>query len=276
MSDTIPAVYAAINKVQAALAKNGVGKDSTNTQQGFKFRGVDAVMNAVSMPCADAGLCILPRYLSRTVTERATKSGNALFAVVVEGEFDFVATKDGSKHTVRTIGEAMDSADKATNKAMAAAYKYAVLQAFSIPTEGDNDADAHTHDVAASQTPHSAPQATPKAPAAAAPKSAPQASQAPRQAAQPTSTFTAGIVDVATKSGTTQNGREWTVYRIEFDNGTKASTFDHAIGNTAQSLAGAGVPVTCEVKPSRDGKGTDLVTMTDASDLGADDPDLGF
>jgi hypothetical protein len=39
----------------------------------------------------------------------------------------------------------MDSGDKATNKAMSAAYKYAAFQAFSIPTESDNDADASTH-----------------------------------------------------------------------------------------------------------------------------------
>jgi hypothetical protein len=32
---------------------------------------------------------------------------------------------------------------------MSAAYKYAAFQAFAIPTEGDNDADAHTHEVAA-------------------------------------------------------------------------------------------------------------------------------
>ena len=45
----------------------------------------------------------------------------------------------------------MDSADKATNKAMSAAYKYAAIQAFCIPTEGDNDADATTHEVAPRQ-----------------------------------------------------------------------------------------------------------------------------
>jgi hypothetical protein len=47
------------------------------------------------------------------------------------------------------IGEAMDSGDKSSNKAMSAAYKYAAFQAFCIPTEGDNDADATTHDVRA-------------------------------------------------------------------------------------------------------------------------------
>ncbi len=50
-------------------------------------------------------------------------------------------------HTVRTFGEAMDRGDKATNKAMSAAYKYAAFQTFAIPTEGDNDADASSHEV---------------------------------------------------------------------------------------------------------------------------------
>lgn len=142
-------VYQAINKVQAALSKTGISKDRTNTQgSGYKFRGIDDVYNAVSPLLAEHGLCILPRVLARSCEERVSKNGGALFYVTVEAEFDFVAAEDGSKHTVKTFGEAMDSGDKATNKAMSAAYKYAAFQAFSIPTEGDNDADAHTHEAA--------------------------------------------------------------------------------------------------------------------------------
>jgi hypothetical protein len=88
----------------------------------------------------------LPRILTRESVERQSKSGGALFYITVEAEFDFVASEDGSKHTVRTFGEAMDSGDKATNKAMSAAYKYAAFQAFCIPTEAQ-DADAQTHEV---------------------------------------------------------------------------------------------------------------------------------
>ena len=84
--------------------------------------------------------------LSRKCDERQSTAGKALFYVTVEAEFDFVSAEDGSKHIVKTFGEAMDSGDKATNKAMSAAYKYACLQAFSIPTEGDNDADATAHE----------------------------------------------------------------------------------------------------------------------------------
>lgn len=140
-------VYKAINKVQSALAKQGIGKDRKNTQQGYSFRGIDDVYNVLSPLLAEHGLCILPRMIARNCEERQTAKGGVLFYVTVEAEFDMVCAEDGSKHTVRTFGEAMDSGDKATNKAMSAAYKYAAFQAFAIPTEGDNDADAHTHDV---------------------------------------------------------------------------------------------------------------------------------
>lgn len=139
-------VYQAINRVQASLAKSGIGKDRKNVQQGYAFRGIDDVYNVLSPLLAENGLCILPRMIARTCEERQTAKGGTLFYVTVEAEFDMVCAEDGSKHTVRTFGEAMDSGDKATNKAMSAAYKYAAFQAFAIPTEGDNDADAHTHE----------------------------------------------------------------------------------------------------------------------------------
>jgi len=142
-------VYKAINAVQAELSSVGITKDRRNMQgSGYNFRGIDDVYNAIAPLLAKHSLCILPRVLTRECVERSSKSGGALFYVTVEVEFDFVSAEDGSKHTVKTFGEAMDSGDKATNKAMSAAYKYAAFQAFSIPTESDNDADAHTHLVA--------------------------------------------------------------------------------------------------------------------------------
>lgn len=148
MDANTPAVYDAIAFVAGELAKAGISKDHRNTQgQGYQFRGIDDVYNAIGPLLPKAKLCILPRVLKREITERQSKQGGALFYIVVEAEFDFVSAKDGSKHTVKTFGEAMDSGDKATNKAMSAAYKYACIQAFCIPTEGDNDADSSTHDV---------------------------------------------------------------------------------------------------------------------------------
>jgi hypothetical protein len=151
-----PKVYEAIAAVMADLSVDGIAKARNNTQQGYNFRGIDDVYNALSPVLAKHKLCMLPRILSREVVERKNKSGGALFNVTVEAEFDLICAEDGSKHTVKTFGEAMDSADKATNKAMSAAYKYAAMQAFAIPTEGDNDADATTHEIA----PDEHPQAT--------------------------------------------------------------------------------------------------------------------
>jgi hypothetical protein len=141
-------VYQAIAAVMADIAKEGIAKDRKNEQQGYRFRGIDDVYNAMSPILAEHKLVILPRVMSRSVTERQNRNGNALFYVTVEVEFDLIHAEDGSKHTIKTFGEAMDSADKATNKAMSAAYKYAAMQAFCIPTEGDNDADSTTHEVA--------------------------------------------------------------------------------------------------------------------------------
>ena len=140
-------VYKAIAAVAAELAQVGVGKLRKNEQQGFRFRGIDDVMNALSPVMARHGLMLLPRVLSRTVTERTNAKGTALFYTVLDVEYDIVSAEDASKHTVRVMGEAMDSGDKATNKAMSAAYKYAAFQAFCIPVDGTPDADATTYEV---------------------------------------------------------------------------------------------------------------------------------
>lgn len=143
-------VYKLIAEVAGELAQGGISKSQRNSQgSGYNFRGIDDVYNAVGPILAKHGLVILPRCINRECVERVSEAGKALFYVTVEAEFDFVSSEDGSKHTVVMFGEAMDSGDKATNKAMSAAYKYAMFQAFCIPTEGDNDADSATHTVAA-------------------------------------------------------------------------------------------------------------------------------
>lgn len=146
-------VYECIAAVSAEMAHTGISKDRKNEQQNYKFRGIDDVYNALAPLLAKYGLVIIPRILSRVVVERVTQKGGVLFNVTVEAEFDFVSAKDGSKVTARSFGEAMDSADKATNKAMSAAYKYTAFQTFCIPTEGDNDADAKTPEPSAPTPP---------------------------------------------------------------------------------------------------------------------------
>ena len=143
-------VYAAIAAVSKNMATQGISKDRKNQQgSGYNFRGIDDVLNALSPSLVEHGLVIIPRCIERESVERQTKSGGAIFYTTVKVEFDFIAVSDGSKHTAVMYGEAMDTSDKSTNKAMSAAYKYVAFQTFCIPTEGDNDADLNTHEVAA-------------------------------------------------------------------------------------------------------------------------------
>lgn len=145
---TTPKVYEAICAVMADIGRTGISKGRRNQQQNYSFRSIDDVYNELNGLLAKHKLVMTPRIQSRSVVERTTQRGAALFYVTVEAEFDLISAEDGSKHTISTFGEAMDSADKATNKAMAAAYKYAAMMVFCIPTEGDNDADSTTHEVA--------------------------------------------------------------------------------------------------------------------------------
>jgi len=161
--ETPASVYAKIAAVQGELAHTGIGKDSENTFDRYKFRGIDAVYNALAPLLAKHGLCVLPRIIERDCQERVSRKGEPMFYVTVTAEFDFVSADDGSVHTVRTYGEAMDRSDKATNKAMSAAYKYAAFMAFAIPTEGDNDADASTPEVSAAKVEQRTPAKKPPA-----------------------------------------------------------------------------------------------------------------
>ena len=145
------AIHTAMVAIAKAISAEGISKSKENKQQGWKFRGVDQAMNAFAPLLAANEVFLRPRFSDRQVVERSTKSGTALFYVTIQGEFTF-AHADGSEVTVGPFfGEAMDSGDKATNKAMAIAFKYAMFQTFCVPLEGvtSDDPDALTHEVAA-------------------------------------------------------------------------------------------------------------------------------
>ena len=148
---SVPKVYKSILSVAGELSKSGISKDRKNQQQGYMFRGIDDLYNELAPLLVKHNLIILPNHISRSVSERPNRTGDSLiFTAILETEFTFVSTEDGSTHTIKIFGEAMDNSDKATNKAMSVAYKYAMIQAFCIPIVGEeNEADAHTPQVKA-------------------------------------------------------------------------------------------------------------------------------
>lgn len=136
-------IYEAISRCMEEIG--AVGKDAVNKQQGFKYRGIDAVMNAINPALTKNHVFIVPEVLDQSREERTTKSGGALIYSVCRIKYTFYA-EDGSCIEAVTVGEGMDSGDKATNKAMAIAFKYACFQVFCIPTEEMKDPDEETPD----------------------------------------------------------------------------------------------------------------------------------
>ena len=137
-------IYETISAVMGEIG--AVGKDSKNQQQGFMFRGIDAVMNAISPALIKHHLFIVPEILEQTREERTNSKGTLLIYSICKVKYTFYA-EDGSSISATVIGEGMDTGDKATNKAMSIAFKYACFQVFCIPTEEMVDPDAECHEV---------------------------------------------------------------------------------------------------------------------------------
>ena len=136
-------VFEAICRVQAALAEVGIKKNQRNKDQGFDFRGIDDVYNTLAPLLAKNSIVVIPRVTSRTVTQYTTGRGTLMFNVAVIVRYEIASAIDGSRTFAIAPGEASDSGDKATNKAMSAAYKYMMFQLFCIPIDV-LDADAST------------------------------------------------------------------------------------------------------------------------------------
>lgn len=133
-------IYKAIPAILADV--EAIGKNRTNKQQGFAFRGIDDVMNTLHPLLAKHKVFPTCEVTDITRSERETKSGGTMFCVTLKAKYTLHA-EDGSHVCTEAAGEAMDTADKATNKAMSSCYKYAMFQLLCIPTEAV-DADAET------------------------------------------------------------------------------------------------------------------------------------
>lgn len=130
--------------VQVMTDVGAVRKADFNSHQKFSFRGIDAVINAVSPAFRKHGVFCIPtvissEYESVQVGQNRTVMGHARVMVC----YTFYAS-DGSSVSATVSAESMDSGDKATAKAMSVAYRTALLQTLCLPTdEADPDADTY-------------------------------------------------------------------------------------------------------------------------------------
>jgi hypothetical protein len=119
---------------------NPIAKNRKNVGQNYPFRGIDDVMNELNQALIKHGIIIIPSVKESQREERKSKSGNILIWTILTVEYTFFAN-DGSNINCIIKSEGMDSGDKGINKALSAAFKYACLQVFCIPTEEKKDSE---------------------------------------------------------------------------------------------------------------------------------------
>jgi hypothetical protein len=170
-------IYEALNEVMKDVG--AVRKNERNTHQNFNFRGIDAVINAVSPAFRKHGIFCTPtvvasEYESVQVGQNRTVMGHARVTV----QYTFHAT-DGTSVSATVCAESMDSGDKATAKAMSVAYRTALLQTLCLPTdEADPDADTFERSPASTQAPRASVGSYADNPRAQAPRAPKQTADA--------------------------------------------------------------------------------------------------
>lgn len=127
-----------------------ITKDQKNVAQGFKFRGIDQFVNALYPALTKHGVFMTTEVLHHTEQLKDVTRGNGKPGVdkhvAIQMKYSFHA-EDGSSVSSSVPAEGLDSGDKATNKALSAALKYALIQTFSVPTEDMAEADLESPEI---------------------------------------------------------------------------------------------------------------------------------
>lgn len=135
-------VYEALAAVMEDV--RAVRKGDFNTQQSYSFRGVDAVVNAVGPALRAHGVIVTPTVKSVDYDIVHTTNNKTQTACRVLVDYVFHGP-EGDSITATVIGEAWDSGDKAAPKAMSVAFRTALLQSLTLPTD-EPDPDSQTYE----------------------------------------------------------------------------------------------------------------------------------
>lgn len=146
-----PTIYDALSRVMAAV--QAVRKDDRNNEQGYNFRGIDAVVNAVGPALREHGVLVTPELLEVGYRDVLTSRGKPSRECTVRVRYRFSGPA-GDHLDVVVPGESMDFGDKGAAKAMSVAFRIALLQALAIPTdEPEHDPDASSYERAERREP---------------------------------------------------------------------------------------------------------------------------
>lgn len=137
-------IYSAIAEIMGELSP--IAKTQKNSSQGggYNYRGIDQFYNELGPLFAKHKIFSVPSVLDKKTSVVKSRGGHDLRFVELTMKYTFYA-EDGSFVETVVAGEAMDSGDKASNKAMAVAHKYALMQIFTVPTAELDDPDKESH-----------------------------------------------------------------------------------------------------------------------------------
>ena len=130
----------------------GLGKHQrTDSGNRFNFRGVDDVMNAVGPVLRKHGVAVVPTAVTHHPEDVTTTKGARMRNVTVLVTYA-IHGPAGDSMPGAAAGEAADSGDKATPKAMSVAFRTFLLQSLCLPTD-EPDPDREQYERAPEPTP---------------------------------------------------------------------------------------------------------------------------
>ncbi len=130
-------IYTAIN---AVMSQVGYVKKQRSPNLNYSYAGEAALIAALRPEMVEQGIVVFVDSVHDVTTrDYVTGKGTSMVNVTLTVIFRFVHAPSQTYITVAARGEGMDTGDKANNKAMTCAYKYALRQTFMIETGDDPD-----------------------------------------------------------------------------------------------------------------------------------------
>lgn len=140
-----------IDKAWFAITKffkeTGMKKSARNNHGGYNYRTIDQVMAAFSAILVEYNLNMKVDTVSvevMSVHKKNPKSDNMMDMFIVEQHIKIWSLIDGSCEVIRHhgCGNAANNNDRALQGAVSDGWKYAIVRAFCIPTDGMPDEDS--------------------------------------------------------------------------------------------------------------------------------------
>lgn len=139
-AEAVP-VHVAWARVMADVQSISKADQRSDTGGRYAFRGVDRVVNAVGPALRRHGVLVLPtQILSVDYRESRTSNNKVMQDVAVRVQWTVVGPTGDQLPPMESAGQATDTSDKGTAKAVSVAQRVLFLTALHIPTQ-DPDVD---------------------------------------------------------------------------------------------------------------------------------------